>query len=57
MIGLLYKYDDNGEEIKVFTIMKKMMPVILIMAVAWLVIIIGWYLIGFKIGVNTYPTI
>ena len=31
--------------------------VTLILTIVWLVIIVGWYLLGFKIGVNTYPTI
>lgn len=57
MIGLLYKYDDDGEEIKIISVIKKIMPIVLIMTVTWIVIIMGWYLIGFKIGVNTYPTI
>ena len=37
--------------------MKKIAPITIILSIVWLVIIIGWYLLGFKIGVNTYPTI
>lgn len=57
MIGLLYKYDDNGEEIKIFAVMKKTMPFVIVLSVVWLVIIVGWYLLGFKIGISTYPTV
>jgi len=57
MLGLLYKHDDNGEEVKMFATMKKIAPITIVLSVAWLVIIIGWYLLGFKIGVTTYPTI
>ena len=57
MLGLLYKHDDNGEEIKMFATMKKIAPITIVLSIAWLVIIIGWYLLGFKIGVATYPTI
>lgn len=57
MIGLLYKYDDNGEEIKIFAVMKKTMPFVIVLSVVWLVIIVGWYLLGFKVGISTYPTV
>lgn len=57
MLGLLYKHDDNGEEIKMFATMKKIAPITIVLSIAWLVIVIGWYLLGFKIGVATYPTI
>lgn len=57
MLGLLYKYDDNGEEVKMFATMKKIMPMVLILSVTWLVIIIGWYLLGFQTGIGVYPTI
>ena len=57
MLGLLYKHDDNGEEVKMFATMKKIAPITIVLSIAWLVIIAGWYLLGFKIGVTTYPTI
>jgi len=57
LIGLLYKYEDNGEEIKLFSTIKKMMPFVIILAITWLAIILGWYLVGIKIGVGTLPTI
>ena len=57
MLGLLYKHDDNGEEIKMFATMKKIAPITIVLSIVWLVIIVGWYLLGFKVGVSTYPTI
>ena len=57
MIGLLYKYDDNGEEVKLFGTMRKIFPIIIILSITWIVIIAGWYLLGLKTGINTYPTI
>ena len=57
MLGLLYKHDDNGEEVKMFATMKKIAPITIILSIVWLVIVVGWYLLGFKTGINTYPTI
>ena len=57
MLGLLYKHDDTGEEVKMFATMKKIAPITIVLSIAWLVIIVGWYLLGFKVGVSTYPTI
>ena len=57
LIGLLYKYEDNGEEIKLFGTMKKIMPFVITLSITWIAIVVGWYLVGIAIGVNTYPTI
>ena len=52
MIGFLYKYNKN-ENIDIFKTMKKIMPIVLLMFVTWLVIVIGWNLIGLPIGINS----
>jgi len=52
MIGFLYKYDTQDEDITLFGTMKKMMPVTLWLTLAWIVIIIGWSLLGIKIGIG-----
>ena len=57
LIGLLYKYEDNGEEIKMLGTMKKIMPFVIVLSITWIAIIVGWYLVGIATGVNTYPTI
>ena len=33
------------------------MPFVIVLAITWLAIILGWYLVGIKMGVNTLPTI
>ncbi len=53
MVGFLYKYDTQDEDIRLFGTMKKIMPVILWMALVWIIIIIGWNLLGFQIGIGT----
>lgn len=55
-IGFMYKYDKNSNASIIGT-MKKIMPVILILSLVWLVIIVGWYLIGMPIGINSSITL
>lgn len=56
MLGFLYKADSEDEDISYFGTMKKMMPVILVMSISWIIIILGWILIGLPLGINTSPT-
>lgn len=57
MIGFLYKYDTQDEDITLFGTMKKTMPITLWLALAWFIIIIGWYLLGLRIGVGASSTL
>ena len=54
-IGLIYKHD-NEADANIFTIMKKMMPVILLISLTYFIILIGWYLIGLPLGFNSSIT-
>lgn len=56
LLGFMYKADTEDEDINFFGTMKKMLPIMLIMALTWVIIIIGWNLIGLPLGVNTKPT-
>lgn len=55
-IGFMYKYDKDSN-ISILGTMKKTMPVILTLSLVWLVIIIGWYLLGLPIGINSGLTL
>ena len=55
-IGFMHKFDKDSN-ISIFATMKKIMPVILILSLTWLVIIVGWYLIGIPIGINSNITL
>ncbi|MBQ9011642.1 MAG: AbgT family transporter [Bacilli bacterium] len=58
MLAFLEKY--NGKDtirITVFGILKTLMPTILLFAVVWFVILIGWFIIGIPIGPDTFPTV
>ena len=55
MIGFLYKDNKNNDN-SIFGTMKLMMPVLWILMIALLVIVLGWFLIGFPIGIGTNIT-
>ena len=55
-IGFMYKYDKDSN-VSIISTMKKIMPVILVLSLVWIVIIVGWYLIGLPIGINTNITL
>lgn len=57
MLALLEKY--NGKEsvkITIFGTLRKLLPTLLLCTVVWVVILIGWFIIGLPIGPDTYPT-
>lgn len=55
-IGFMYKYDKDSN-ISIIGTIKKAMPIILILSLVWVMIIIGWYLLGFPIGINSSVTL
>jgi p-aminobenzoyl-glutamate transporter AbgT len=57
MIGFLYKYDTQNEDISLFGTMRKMMPIVIWLAITWLLIIVGWNLLGFALGFGTPTTL
>jgi len=57
MIGFLYKYDTQDEDITLFGTMRKIMPITLWLALVWFIIIIGWNLLGFRIGMGVASTL
>lgn len=54
MIGFLYRYDKSNNNI--FGTMKHMMGVLWLLMLSLMVIVIGWYLIGFPMGINSNIT-
>lgn len=58
MLAFLEKYRvSEKKQVSVFGVLKDMMPIVLIGAMIWLLIIIIWYVMGLPIGVGTYPTL
>ena len=58
MLAFLEKYRvSEKKQVSVFGVLKDMMPIVLIGATIWLLIIIIWYVMGLPIGVGTYPTL
>lgn len=56
LLGFLYKTDSQNEDVSFFGTMKKMLPVVLVMSLAWVIILFGWTQIGLPIGVGTSTT-
>ncbi|MDD2377678.1 MAG: AbgT family transporter [Bacilli bacterium] len=58
MLAFLQKYNTNEEnKITIFGTLKMMMPSILLLGGLWLLIVIGWYVIGLPLGIGGYPTL
>lgn len=58
MLAFLEKYNTKeNNKITVFGTLKMILPCVLLFAGLWLLIIVGWYIIGLPIGPGTYPTL
>ena len=56
-IGYMNIYNTDEKPITISSAMKIMLPYFIIISITWLLIIIGWYIIGIPIGPSVYPTI
>lgn len=57
MVGFAYKYTTKEEDISFSKMYKTILPVTLLIALVWILLIIGWYIIGFPLGISSYPTL
>lgn len=58
MLAFLEKYrTTDKKQVSIFGILKDLMPIIIIMAIVWLLFIVIWYIMGLPTGGHTYPTI
>ena len=58
MLAFLEKYrQTDKKQVSIFGILGDILPIILIMAVVWILIIVIWYVMSVPIGINTYPTL
>lgn len=48
---------DKENPIGIFKAIKIIMPYCVIISITWLLLLIGWYIIGLPIGPNVYPTV
>ena len=48
---------DKSKPIGIFESIKIIMPYCIIISITWLLLLIGWYIIGLPIGPNVYPTV
>ncbi len=55
MLAYLEKYNyDEENKITIFGVWKLIFPVVLMLIVVWILILIGWYVIGLPMGNGTY---
>ena len=58
MLAFLEKYNnDEKNQISIFGTIKQILPIVLLMAGLWLLIIVLWYIIGIPIGVGVISTL
>ncbi len=56
-IGFIQKYSSDSEKTTIFGTIKILSPTLFAFLGLWLLIVIGWFLIGLPIGPGIYPTI
>lgn len=57
LVGFLQKYSKSNEEITIFGVMRAMLPAIILFTIFWLLILVGWYVVGLPLGAGSYPTL
>ena len=53
-IGFMNKYDEK--DVSIFSTLRKILPITLILGAVWLVIIVGWFMLGIPTGINAHIT-
>lgn len=56
-LGYLNIYNNNKEPITIRKSLSFVLPYFSFMVLAWVIIVIGWYLIGLPLGPNSMPTL
>lgn len=56
MLGIIYKYKEKSD-VSLFSYIKMLMPITLITAGIFILIITSWFLIGLPLGVNILPSL
>jgi aminobenzoyl-glutamate transport protein len=54
-IGFIQKYEDH--KVTIFGTLRTIMPVTLFITGMWLIIVLGWYIVGLPLGPSIFPTI
>ena len=58
MLAFVEKYNDKeSNKITVFGTLKLLRPTVLLFAVIWFLVIIGWFIIGLPLGPEANPTL
>ena len=54
-LGYLEKYNEN-KKITIFGTIKSIIVPVALITVVWILILVGWYIIGLPLGIGTYTT-
>ncbi len=58
LLAFLQKYNyDESYEITIFGTLKKLLPCVLLFAGLWILILVGWFVIGLPMGVGVYSAL
>lgn len=57
MYAFFSKYSKTGEEKSLLEVYKLILPSLFIITGIWLLVIVGWYIIGLPLGNGVYPTL
>lgn len=57
LVGFLQKYNRTDKDVTIFGTLRLMMPSIILFLILWLLILIGWYVVGLPLGSGSYPTL
>ncbi len=54
-VAILEKYNKSENVVTIFGSAKMVIPYSIYISIIWLVVLIGWFMIGLPIGISTYP--
>lgn len=57
MMGLMHKFNSEDMKVGMGSIIKRILPVVLITTIFWVLFFIIWYLAGFPVGISEYATL
>lgn len=57
LIGFMVKYKDDDYPITIFSTLKMILPICIIVGLLWLLILVLWYISGLPIGIGGFSTL
>ena len=57
ILSIIEMLNDEENKITVFGTLRMILPVILTLILVWILILVGWYIVGLPMGTGTYVTL